>query len=280
MIPLKEEIKREREKKALDLLSKFLVAKDILFQHYVQIMEPILTPDLFGKTVRVTNKNFPSIDKKRNLISRYLNINPPEIFVYENFYYGADTVGLTNPWIEISAKTINEFSDKEITFIISRQISHIYLKHYINRVHAEQLLRSLNIIEQTPGINLVNLFGTIDALEKAFQLVYYQWHREINHTADIYGLLFCGDLTSAASSIIKLIINDKDLSEKVILSDYLNQRDYLVSLKGIISFYTKLDESVPYGPLRLEELIKFLTIGSNKTLFLKMKNIQEELNVQ
>lgn len=279
MIPLKEEIKREREKKALDLLSKFLVAKDILFQHYVQIMEPILTPDLFGKTVRVTNKNFPVIDKKRNLISKYLNIDPPEIFVYENFYYGADTVGLTNPWIEISAKTINEFSDKEITFIIARQISHIYLKHYINRVHAEQLLRSLNIIEQTPGINLVNLFGTIDALEKAFQLVYYQWYREINHTADIYGLLFCGDLASAASSIIKLIINDKDLSEKVILSDYLNQRDYLVSLKGIISFYTKLDESVPYGPLRIEELLKFLTVGSNKIIFKKMKNIQEELNV-
>jgi hypothetical protein len=279
MLNLLDSVLNKREKEALQILSKFLVAKDLLFQHYTQIMEPMLIPDLYGKTIRVTKSTFPDIDRRRNLISIYLGLEPPEIFVYENFYYGSDTVGLTKPWIELSAKTINDFTGKEMSFLLARQISHIYLKHFITKVHSEQMMKSFNLLEQTPGLNLINILGTIDAVEKAFQLIFYNWNREINHTADIYGLLFCGDLDSANSAIIKLIINDCDLSQKIDVTEYIKQRNYLTSLTGVVAFYTRLDEPLPYGPIRIAEMIKFLSLSKNKDTFIQMKDIQEELNV-
>lgn len=278
MFILKDKIKRESEIESRNLLRKFLVAKDILFQHFTQISENVLLPDLYGKTVLVTESTFPKIHQKRKIISNFLNIPAPDIFIYENFYYGSDINGLRKPWIEISSKTINDFSSGEITFLLAKQISHIYLNHFITKIHSEQIQKSLSFIEQTPGLNLVNLFGTMDTYEKAFQLIYYNWNREITHTGDIYGLLFSGSLKSANNCIIKLIINDKELSEKLEVHEYIKQHKYLSSLKGIISFYTKLDEAVPYGPIRIAELIKFLVNSENKKIFQDMKQVQEELN--
>jgi hypothetical protein len=92
-------------------------------------------------------------------------------------------------------------------------------------------------------------------------------------------LLFCGDLDSANSAIIKLIINDCDLSQKIDVTEYIKQRNYLTSLTGVVAFYTRLDEPLPYGPIRIAEMIKFLSLSKNKDTFIQMKDIQEELNV-
>lgn len=278
MIILSEQFNNPNESKAEQLLTKFLVAKDLLFQHYTQLVEPMLIPDLHGKTVRVSPSTFPFIDKQRLLISKYLRISPPEIFVYENFYYGAEIVGLTKPWMEISSKTISDFSPQEITFLIAQQFSHIYLHHYVLKTHSEQLLKSLQFVETTTGINLINLFGTIDGLEEAIRLVYYNWTREIAHTADFYGLLFCGKIDVAVNVIIKMIINNSELAESVNKSEYIKSNDYFSSLDGVVSFYTKLDEPLPYGPVRIAEMIKYLSLSSNKQLFNKMKATQEEIN--
>mgnify|MGYP001250040609 CR=1 FL=1 len=114
---------RAEEVKAEKLLLKFLIGKDILFQHYSQIMEPMLIPDLYGKTIKVTEKSFPEINKKIKILSSYFEIEPPSVFIYENFYYGAEVVGLTNPWIELSAKTVADFTQKELDFLLGTQIS-------------------------------------------------------------------------------------------------------------------------------------------------------------
>lgn len=279
MVNFKENVDTNKLREAEKLMAKFLVGKDFLLQHYEQIVEPLLIPDLYGKTVKVTKSNFPKIYHKKEKISKILDIKSPDIFIYEDFYYGADTVGLTKPWIEVSAKTIRDFTEKELTFLIARQISFIYLKFTINKVYAEQYIKTLDLLETTPGINIVNIFGTIDLYQKAFKLIYYNWLREVNHIADIYGLIFSGCIDSSISSIIKLIINDIDLAKKIKISEYLEQRDFLTNQIGLIALYTKLDEAVPYGPIRIAELLRFLSSSKNKKFFNSLKIIHEELNV-
>lgn len=272
--------RREKETKAFETLSKVLLARDILLQYYTQLVEPMLLPDLYGKTIKVTPSTYPQLFRKKNIIAGYLQIPPPEIFIYENYYYGAETVGLTKPWLEISANTITDFTPAELTFLIGRQLAHIYLKHYIIKVHSEQLIKSYDLLEHLPGVNLINVFGTLDAFEKVFQLIYLNWTREICHTADIYGMLFCGNVNTAISAIIKLIVNNVDLANELKVSEYLKQKEYLSSLKGIIAYYTKYDETVPYGPLRIVELLKYLSYSASKKTFYDLKTIQEALNAE
>lgn len=259
--------RRKEEIRAEQYLMKYLYSKDAIFQYYRQFIEPTLIPDLYGKTVKVTEKVFPKIYHLTKKISAVFGISQPDVYVYESFYYGADTCGLSKPWIEISAKTISDFNEDELVFLIAKQISHIFLEHHITKIHSEQLIKAINATESIPGIGLLNTFGLIDMTSKTIELIYLNWHREMTHTEDIYGLLFCGNLKTACNTIIKLVINDKELAKQIIVSDYLKQSNYLSSLKGIVAFYTVFDESVPYGPIRIRELIKFLSITDNKKTF-------------
>lgn len=263
--------RRKEEIKSYIQLEKYMISKDVIFQYYKQLVEPMLIPDLYGKTIKVTNKVFSNIFILNQKISKIFGIKPPDIYVYESFYYGADTCGLSEPWIEISSKTISDFSEDELVFILAKQISHIFLEHHITKTHAEHLIKTINATESIPGVGLLNTFGLIDLSSKALELIYLNWHREITHTQDIYGMLFCGNLISACNAIIKLVINDSNLAKQITISDYLKQANYLASLKGVVAFYTVFDESVPYGPTRIKELIKFLSISNNKSTLSSLK---------
>ncbi len=279
MIKLIDEKLRIEELKAEKMLLRFLIGKDILFQHYTQMMEPLLIPDLYGKSIRVTEKSFPEIYKKNKILSSYFEVKPPDIFIYENFYYGAEVVGLTNPWIELSAKTLTDFDEKEINFLLGAQIAMIKHKYFINKTHANQILNSFDLIESTPGLNLINAFGTMEGFEKGFKLIYYNWNREVVHTTDLYGLMCCGSLKMSINVILKMIINDPNLVKNIDIPQYVNQKDFFNSLKGIIAYYTKYDESFPYGPTRIARLLRFLSLGEGKLLFHEFNNLRRELYV-
>lgn len=275
-----EEKLRVEEIKAEKLLLKFLIGKDVLFQHYTQIIEPMLIPDLYGKTIKVNQKSFPEIDKKIKVLSNYFEIQPPNVFIYENFYYGAEVMGLTKPWIELSAKTVADFTGNELDFLLGAQVSFIKHKQFINKTHANQTISSFNLIESTPGLNLINAFGTVDGFEKGFKLIYYNWNREVVHTTDLYGLMCCGNLSTAINVILKMIINDPNLIKNIDIPQYINQKDFFNSLKGIIAYYTKFDESIPYGPTRIARLLRFLSLSEGKTLFHDFENLRRGLNVR
>lgn len=271
---------RTEEIKAEILLSKFLIGKDILFQHYTQIMEPMLIPDLYGKTIKVNPRSFPEIDKKIKILSKFFEVDPPNAFIYENFYYGAEVMGLTKPWIELSAKTVSDFTSNELDFLLGAQIAFIKHKHFINKTHVNQIINSFDLIESTPGLNLINVFGTIDGFEKGFKLIFYNWNREVVHTTDLYGLMCCGSLSTAINVILKMIINDPLLAKNIDIPHYISQKDFFNSLKGIIAYYTKFDESIPYGPTRIARLLRFLSLGEGKTLFHEFDHLRRGLNVR
>ena len=79
-------------------------------------------PDLLGKTVRVTENQFHNVWEIMKELYRYESGVMVPVYVYEEYYYGAESYGVSKPWIEISAKTIADFSGEELKFVLAREV--------------------------------------------------------------------------------------------------------------------------------------------------------------
>ena len=89
---------------------------------YDEIDYKIKLPDFLGKTVKVSEKQFPKVFEMVESLSRKAGISSPSVYVYEEYYYGAESYGISNFWIELSAKTIQDFTEKELQFVLAREI--------------------------------------------------------------------------------------------------------------------------------------------------------------
>ena len=235
-----------KEKELKDILQ----CEDTLQVCYQEFDEKLKVPDLLGKTVLVTSKQFNDVYKCACDLSRMANIEIPKVYIYEDFYYGMEAKGSVNPWIEVSAKTIADFSMKDIRFLLAREICRIKHKAVYLSIITEQTQKILG------G---TNLFPGMETLEKGLKVKYSQWSRVSNYTADCYGYLMTKDLQSCIKCILALILNNLKLVENVNIQEYLAQAEKIYLLDDVVSRYTKNDEKVPYGPFRLKNLLAYAT---------------------
>jgi hypothetical protein len=207
-------------------------------------------PDLLGKTLLASSKQFPEIYHFVNKMAKKENIAVPNVFIYEDYYYGIESKGLDIPWIEISAKTIQDLNDYEIQFLISREIYKIKDKVTYHKTIMEQMLKILNTAQWMPGSEL---------LVKTSKISLYHWYRLANYSADNYGFLSCGSLEASFQAILKLILNSKALAEQIDLKEYIGQASKINKLDDPVYNFTKCDEAIPYGPFRIKSLLAFAT---------------------
>ena len=73
------------------------------------------------------------------------------------------------------------------------------------------------------------------------------------------------------NSILKLVLNSTYLSEEIDIFSYIEQASEINLLDDIVYNYTKLDEMVPYGPYRVNNLIGY---ASSKNGILAIKNMK------
>lgn len=228
--------------KARKELEDILPFHEDFFTYYKEVDEKLRTADLYGKTVLVTKKQFPEIYE----LSKELQIEDIPIYIYEDFYYGVEAKGATTPWIEISAKTVNDLSLKEIKFLLARQAFRI-----------ENDCMKLDAVGNQAYKFLKDGIFSSDALAKSALLKFAKWSRLLNYSADNFGYTQTMDLSACIRSILILILNNIDLAKKINLPDYLAQAEKINELTDIVSIYTKADEKVPYGPFRIKNLISF-----------------------
>ena len=94
-------------------------------------------------------------------------------------------------------------------------------------------------------------------LEQVSKLGFYHWYRLANYSADNYGYLVCGSVKSAVNAILKMVLNSVMLAEQVDVREFIRQASEINSLDDTVSNYTKADESVPYAPHRIQNLLAY-----------------------
>lgn len=201
-------------------------------------------PDLLGKTVRVSQKQFPEVYVIINKLCGNGKEAPIPVYVYEEYYYGAESYGLDSPWIEISAKTIADFSEEELQFILAREIFKIRDGVTKQKTMMEERFKYMKAI--TPG-----------GVEEVSRMAFYHWYRLANYSADNYGYISCGSIKASVNAVLKMVLNSIRLSEKVDIKEFIGQASEINMLDDVISNHTKADEPVPYAPHRIKNLLAY-----------------------
>ena len=215
--------------------------------HYKDFDEKIRKPDLLGKTVRVTKNQFKSIYDIVNNLSKLCEMTPPSCFVYEDFYYGVESKGIAKPWIEISAKTLTDFNENELIFLLGKELCNIKLGHtYTSTLINEFLSAATNS----------NLIGS-DTFTKSLKVTLYKWCRISSYSSDCFGYIMCKSIQDSISAILKLVLNSNYLVKNIDIKEYIKQAEAINELDGIVYNYSKLVEQIPYAPFRIKNLISY-----------------------
>lgn len=202
-------------------------------------------PDFLGKTVRVSEKQFLKIFQMVQAMAAAAGINSPTVYVYEDYYYGAESYGISNFWIELSAKTVQDFTEKELQFVLAREIYKI----------ADGVTKQQTMMEER--FKAIQRMAP-DQLEKKSRLSFYHWYRLANYSADNFGYLVCGSVKSSVDAILKMVLNSVMLAEQVDVKEFINQASEINRLDDMVSNYTKADEAVPYAPHRIQNLLAYV----------------------
>ena len=211
---------------------------------YDEIDYKVKLPDFLGKTVRVSEKQFPKVFQMVGGMAKEAGISSPTVYVYEDYYYGAESYGISNSWIEVSAKTIQDFTDKELQFVLAREIYKI----------ADGVTKQRTMMEER--FKVIRQMAP-DQLEKSSRLSFYHWYRLANYSADNYGYLMCGSVKNSVDAVLKMVLNSVMLAEQVDVKEFISQASEINRLDDMVLNYTKADESVPYAPHRIQNLLAY-----------------------
>lgn len=229
---------------------------------YDEIDYKVKLPDFLGKTVRVSEKQFPKVFRMVADMAGAAGISSPAVYVYEDYYYGAESYGISNSWIEVSAKTIQDFTDKELKFVLAREVYKI----------ADGVTKQRTMMEER--FKVIRQMAP-DQLEKSSKLSFYHWYRLANYSADNYGYLMCGSVKSSVDAVLKMVLNSVMLAGQVDVKEFISQASEINRLDDMVLNYTKADESVPYAPHRIQSLLAYAVSERGMEALEEMKKGRE-----
>lgn len=254
----------EKESELLSAIQEEIVFTNELSDYYIKYIEKRRIPDLLGKTVKISNNQFPKINNIIKDICNILELTDIDTFVYEDFYYGVEAKGISKNWLEVSAKTIADFTDEEITFLLAKELYSIKFKKTYYSILIDLYIKNVD------GL----IFQNIKTISEGAKVILYKWHRVMNFSSDNFALSVTGNLKSSIKAILLTILNNRDLVENVNINEYINQGKEIINLDDEVYNYTKLDELIPYGPFRINNLISYYYSDRAKEAEIMLKNFK------
>ncbi|MBN2899783.1 MAG: M48 family metallopeptidase [Clostridia bacterium] len=271
MIQRRHYLHKDEDRMVKRLQKAMIIDSKELIEYYKKFEEEPLLPDLIGKTVEINEDQFPRVYTIVKNVAQSLDMVIPKIYTFESFFYDVNAEGLDRPWIKISSKTISDFSDKELEFLIARQMCHIKEDHIRYEVLCEQQSKLIMMASSYGSqaaspipMGSIGVGEISDVASSKFKLVASQWSRVSEYTADFCAYMVCRDIKAAISAIKKTIVNSSSLADEMKLKSFLKQSDEILKLDSVMSQYSIFDEQIPYGPFRIKELIRFASSSDVK----------------
>ncbi|KGR73546.1 M48 family metallopeptidase [Ureibacillus manganicus] len=217
-----------------------------IMHYYEEFEKKKQIPDLLGKTVKVTEHQIPFVFELAQKIAKQIGMEVPSIYVYEDFYYGIESKGLSPSWIEISAKTVTDLSEDELYFLLAREMCSIKMNYIYYHILIDESVKAVHY--QAFDVSI---------LQDSWKIIMHRWSRLANYSADCFAYAVCGNIGSAIKAINKLVLNNTFLAEQLYIPDFIKQSEQISLLDDEVSLISKQDERVPYAPLRIKNLISY-----------------------
>lgn len=210
----------------------------ILLAILLQLIYVIISQrQLIGNSLLITEDQFPDIYEILEENAKQLNLKKTKIFLYQDPYINAYTIGFFPPYsIVLTSALVESLSRDEIDFVIGHEMGHIKFGH-------------------AKYLSLISPVGKDVAF---ISWLYSSWQRKSEYTADRVGFVLTDKIRPAISVMVKLTVGLK-LSKLVNIDSLINQIQE--SGKGLLTRTSELLLTHPYTTNRIKSLVLFSKYG-------------------
>lgn len=214
-------------------LSFFLLA--LLFQlFYILVSQH----QLVGNSLQVTGRQFKDIYDIALENAKDLRIKMPKIFIVQDPYLNAFTIGFKPPYsIVLTSSLVESLSKNEIDFVIGHEMGHVKFGHS-------------------------RILSFISPLGKDIPFVswlYAFWQRKAEYTADRAGFFVTKGIKPTTSAMVKLAVGKK-LASLIDIDEVIEQMEK--SRSGLMAKTGELFLTHPYVTNRIRTLVEYSRFGA------------------
>jgi Zn-dependent protease with chaperone function len=241
------------DRKALDAV-KAVPGVSALCAKFTSFFLQAEKAELLGRAVKVSDKQFPEIDRLRLKAAKILGITAPPVFVIEAPVLNAFTLGpdAENSFIILTRALVQEARPRELMYVLGHELGHVKSQHSLYITVAVLLTNTGLLAARTsdlPGVRQV-----LAVLRPAAEVALNAWARRAEITCDRAGLVVSQDLPSAQRALLLLACGSRDLADRIDLAEYEKQRQELSESLGK---WRQLFQTHPHLPKRVKALELF-----------------------
>jgi Zn-dependent protease with chaperone function len=201
----------------------------------VRMWKQVLRNQLLGSAVRVSERQFPRIQRITQRCADTLHIATPQVYIINEPHLNAATYGTNEEaFIMVHSALVDHYSDEELMTVIGHECGHIHNSHVV-------YLTALHVLTRVAGA-IVRW-----AMEPAV-VALLAWSRRAEITCDRAGMLCSKDADVSGRALTKLALGSRKLYEEFNLEAFLEQ--YEEGKEGI-GRYMEAFASHPYLPKRV-----------------------------
>lgn len=251
----------ENEASAHQTLMNFIVNEQTLFRYAEEITEPMAVPDLLGKSVKASPRQFASVYRMVANICDHMSIDVPDIYIYEGYQYLIDSNGCFTPRLEISARMVRDFSEQEFMHCLAKELAHIALGHIRTEVLVERMQEAIQTLASLPIVSTINIVGGPKFYTMALRAKAFRWFREAVFTAENFATAYTGNVKASVTSTLLQVFNDRRVVTEIDIAEFCDQVSLIEMIEGSAATYTKMDEVIPYAPYRIANMLQYASSG-------------------
>lgn len=201
----------------------------------VRMYKQVWRGQLLGSAVRVSERQFPRIQKIAAGCAETLGITTPQIYIVNNPTLNAATYGTDDEsFIMVHSALVDHYTDEELRTVIGHECGHIHNCHvvYLTTLHYLKLVASAFI----PWV----VYPALIPLNA--------WSRRAEITCDRAGMLCSKNDQTSMRALTKLVLGSRKLYDEFNLEAFLEQHE---EGRDGIGRYMEALASHPYLPKRV-----------------------------
>jgi len=238
------------DKEILRILKK-LVPLVFLTKIIVDLFSSFRSMMLHADAVKIRPTKFDNIYKMAKRCANILDIEMPDIFITQDPYVNAYTIGDDKKAIIIlTSALVDNYDDQELMFVIGHEMGHIKSKHVLYNTLVNLIFETTTMKKYIPD----NMRTILEIIKLPSSLYLPAWSRRSEITADRAGFICVQNAEIACRALIKLELATKRLDSAVDTDQYLRQ---LIDIEKGIWKYTEYTRTHPFTPKRVKSIRLF-----------------------
>ncbi len=176
----------------------------------VRMFKQVWRSQLLGSAVKVSDRQFPRLNRLVQTCADTLEINPPTVYIVNSPTLNAATYGTNEEsFIMVHSALVDHYSDEELLTVIGHECGHIHNSHVV-------YLTALHYLTQMAGVFVKW------AVEPALMAL-RAWSRRAEITCDRAGMLCAKSDVVAARALTKLALGSVKLYSEFNIDAFLDQ---------------------------------------------------------